>query len=418
MKPHKNAVIYIKWLPMSLRHYLSYCLCLPNKLLAGTISNNMSIENIGIVGGGQLGRMLIEEDPFEHGFYVVDPTPDSPASQVGANQIKSDLTDAGAIGYMASQVDVVTIEIEHVNEDKLIQLSDAGHIVHPSPRSLKVIKDKLHQKQHFQELGLPVADFKPTNNETDYQQALDSFGNIIVKVRSGGFDGRGNLVIGSQSWAEVRAHFDEKYPSGVDLYAERVVPYRKELAVLVARTRTGDTAVYPVVETIHKDNICNMVLSPAPIDHHLQQGAEEIGRLAAKSFEGAGIFAIELFLDEYNNILINEVAPRVHNSGHHTIEANETSQFEQHIRAITGRPLGPTRSISPAAVMINILGEHDRPVQLSGSNKVRNTPNTYLHMYGKSPTRVARKMGHITVLASSLKEAVRGAKKARSQISI
>jgi phosphoribosylaminoimidazole carboxylase PurK protein len=202
------------------------------------------------------------------------------------------------------------------------------------------------------------------------------------------------------------------------LYAERFVPFQKELAIMLARSMSGDIAAYPVVETVHRNNICHTVLAPAPIDREAYEQAEELGKVTMRHLKGAGVFGIEMFLTEDSRVLINELAPRVHNSGHYTKEACSTSQFEQHIRAITGLPLGETDMIVPAAVMVNILGKRQGAAQLSGLPDALRVPNVGVHIYGKANTKPGRKMGHITAGANDLEEAQRNAQLARTLISI
>ncbi|HEY5442502.1 MAG TPA: ATP-grasp domain-containing protein, partial [Candidatus Saccharimonadales bacterium] len=202
---------------------------------------------------------------------------------------------------------------------------------------------------------------------------------------------------------------------GKPLYAEAFVPFQKELAVMVARDQQGNIATYPLTETIHERNICIETLTPAAVD---EKTAQQVALDVANHLEGAGVFGIEMFLTEDNQILVNEIAPRVHNSGHYTIEACQTSQFEQHIRAITGMELGPTDMTVPAAVMVNILGERDGPVMLKGVEEAGAEPHTSVHIYGKSPTKIDRKMGHITATGQTLEEARQRAHKAKEAISI
>ncbi len=373
----------------------------------------MERTRVGIVGGGQLGRMLTEAAlPLGFEVVVIDPGVDCPAAQAGAEQIQAPLTDADAVMELASKVDVVTWEIEHINAGALMNLPVP---VEPSPRTLSVIQDKLLQKRLLVNAGIPVADFVNLDSEqldSDMASAFEAFGNVIVKTRTGGYDGRGNMVVTTDNWQELHAQF-----GNTPLYAERIEPFQKELAVIIARDVKGRIAQYPVVETIHENNICNLVLAPAEIDPRIQAATEDIAHEAAGQLEGAGIFAIEMFLTNNDEVLVNEIAPRVHNSGHHTIEGNRTPQFEQHIRAITGLPLGSTEAISPS-VMINILGERNGEVALTGLEKVLAFADTHVHLYGKTPTKVARKMGHITVRAGSVGKARELAIKARKELTI
>lgn len=370
------------------------------------------IENIGIIGGGQLGRMLTEAaQPLGFHVTVVDPTPNCPAAQVGAEQIQAGLQDEAAVHELASQTDVITWEIEHIDSAALADLRSAGYNVQPEPDTLRTIQDKLVQKDFLRWRGLPVANFRPVSDG----QALDEAGSemggrLIIKSRTGGYDGRGNLVYAGQSIDELHAAL------GPNLYVEQMVAFDRELSVVAARDMAGNVALYPTVETIHKDNICHTVISPAAIDPKIDREAQDVAHETLRFLGGAGVFAIEMFATD-NGVLINEIAPRVHNSGHHTIEANVTSQFEQHIRAITGMPLGSTAMRASAAVMINILGQREEPLTRQGLDSVLVLPDVHPHFYGKASRR-ARKIGHITVLADSVEGAATRAQEARAMLKI
>lgn len=373
-------------------------------------------KTIGIIGGGQLGRMLtLAAKPLGFEVIVVDPGANSPASQVGAKQIVGDLYDPKALRELAERADYLTIEIEHLNAETLEALEGSGAKINPSPKTIRLIQDKFLQKQRLHKAGIPVAPFVQITDEDSAVDALKKFGGkMLIKARHGAYDGRGNMVIKS------RADIAKAYEIFGDrkLYAESYVPFKKELAVLIARDINGKIVSYPTVETIHQRNICVEVLAPAPIDEKLRSYAEKIAFDVAKVLEGAGVFAIEMFLTKNNQVLVNEIAPRVHNSGHHTIEANRTSQFEQHIRAISGMPLGDTSMIVPASVMVNILGERNGETKLIGLDKLVDTADIYVHVYGKSPTKVDRKMGHITATGSTLGHTRKRAKSARKAINI
>lgn len=371
---------------------------------------------IGIVGGGQLGRMLTEAAmPMGFQVIVIDPGPNCPAKQVGAQQIVAPLHDKTALQQLAEKVDVITVEIEHVDAAFLQEIDREGTPVQPSPATIAMVQDKLAQKQFLSQANIPVAEFAEINDIQSAQRTFEKFeGHMLLKTRHGAYDGRGNMVIHTRS--DIAAAFEQF--QGQKLYAEKFVPFTKELAVMVARSTQGETAIYPVVETIQERNICIEVLVPAPIDSSAQRAAKQISLKVAEQLQGAGVFGIELFLTKEDRIIVNEIAPRVHNSGHYTIEACATSQFEQHIRAITGLPLGPTDLIVPAAVMINILGEHNGPTNISGLEEVLAMPDTAIHLYGKSPTKIDRKMGHITAYAETLTQARQQAEQARQRIGI
>jgi phosphoribosylaminoimidazole carboxylase len=368
------------------------------------------VEKIGIIGGGQLGRMLTEAaHPLGFDVTVLDPVPNCPAAQVGAQQIVAGLKDGDAIAELVKSSHVTTWEIEHVDSVTLGALADAGHNIQPEPSTLRVIQDKLKQKQYLASLDLPVAAFAPIGNERQLEDAVCTLGqDMFVKSALGAYDGRGNLEYSGASLAGLRNEL------GDDLYGEKRVPFEKELSVIAARSMAGRIATYPTVETVHKDSICHTVLAPADIDPSVDSAAQEIAHETMRYLNGAGVFAIEMFAAD-KDVIINEIAPRVHNSGHHTIEAAQTSQFEQHIRAITGMPLGSTEMRAPAAVMINILGKRAEPLTRQGLDGVLALPDTHPHFYGKSSRR-ARKIGHITVLGSSLREALRTAEQARSEL--
>lgn len=372
---------------------------------------------IGIVGGGQLGRMLTEAaQGMGCEVVVVDPGEHCPAAQVGARQIVAAWDDTAALRSLAEQVDVITVETEHVDTALLDEIAGLGTPVQPAPATIRMIQDKFKQKQFLAAAGIPVAPFVEITDAASARQALRDFGGrMLLKTRHGAYDGRGNLVISDE------AEIDEAFVIFKDkkLYAEQFIPFQKELAIMVARGTSGATATYPVVETIQQRNICVEVLAPAGITADQAAATERVALQVADHLEGAGVFGIELFLTDSGDILINEIAPRVHNSGHYTIEACATSQFEQHIRAITGQPLGPTNLIVPAAAMINLLGERDGPMKVTGLAAAEAIPGVTVHLYGKSPTRVDRKMGHLTATATAdtLEEARSRAQKAKASIS-
>jgi len=371
---------------------------------------------IGIIGGGQLGRMLaIAAKKMGFKVFVIDPTPKSPAGQVADFQIVADYNDEKAIRKLAKISDFMTFEIELANSKVLDELSRKGLQIHPSAKTLAIIKDKLLQKKFLKKAGIPVADFVQVETKEDIAEASKKFGYpILLKARLDAYDGRGNYLVKNEK--DIEAGLEKL--KGRKLYVEKFVPFVKELAVVVARSTKGDIKAYPVVETIHKNNICHIVIAPAPISSKVSKKAQNLGIKLMKHLKGAGVFGIEMFLDKKGKVYVNEIAPRVHNSGHYTIEANATSQFEQHIRAITGLPLGDTKMLVPSSVMINILGGRQGPSQVSGLEKALKIPNVSVHIYGKLETKLERKMGHITVVGKNHKEALRKAILARKYISI
>lgn len=375
-----------------------------------------TVQTIGIVGGGQLGRMLtMAAKPLGFNVAVVDPTGNCPAAQVGAQEIIADFYNTDALRQLAEIADVITIEFEHLDIQTLEELERLGTPIHPHPNTIRMIQDKLTQKQFLHNAGIPVAPFSDTPDRSSARLSLKKFGGkMLLKTRLGGYDGKGNMLVKNN--ADIDKAFNTFREA--QLYAEAYIPFSSEIAVMVARTPNNAVQNFPIVETIHRDNICHEVLAPAPQPVAILQKARRVALKTTKLLHGAGVYGIEIFVTRNGQVLINEIAPRVHNSGHYTIEATRTSQFEQHIRAITGLPLGDTQLIYPAAAMINILGERDGAVNIDGLAEATAIPHTSIHVYGKSPTKMGRKMGHITATASSLAQARRRAKKARKLISI
>ena len=376
----------------------------------------MNTKTVGIVGGGQLGKMLTDAAlPLGFDVVVVDPGEHCPATQAGATQIVGNITDESAIRQLGEQSDFLTIEIEHIDVSVLEDIERAGTTVNPSPATIRMIQDKYLQKKFLDESGIPVGAYVEIINESSAKRALDAFGGtMMLKARHGAYDGRGNKLVASASG--IGSALD--YFNGAQLYAEKIVKFKKELAVMIARDFDGNTTAYPIVETVHQRSICIEVHAPAPIDDSISRRARDVALQVAEHLRGAGVFGIEMFLTEENDILVNEIAPRVHNSGHYTMDACETSQFEQHIRAITDMELGSVEMITPASSMINILGERDGPVDIQGLDEVTSMPQTFVHLYGKSPTKIDRKMGHINVIGETLEQTTATATNARSRFSI
>jgi phosphoribosylaminoimidazole carboxylase PurK protein len=371
---------------------------------------------IGIVGGGQLGQMLtLAALPLGFQVIVVDPTENCPAAQVGAVQIRADLYDPDALRELGRRADYVTIEIEHIDAATLESLAAEGVKVNPTPGTIRLIQDKLGQKQFLADAGVPVADFAELPDAEAGLRLMEKFGGaMIVKTRLGAYDGRGNMVV--RTPGELKNAF--KRFAGQPLYAEKLVEFSAELAVMVARGAKGEVATYAAAQTRHERNICVETLTPAPTGAAAVKAAHELAKRVAGLLEGAGMFGIEMFLTASGYVLVNEIAPRVHNSGHYTLGGSRTSQFEQHIRAITGLPLGETTLVAPAVAMVNLLGEGNHTAAVRGLAGALAIPGVRVHIYGKSKTKIDRKMGHITALGDSLEEARIRAHKARKELSI
>ncbi len=371
---------------------------------------------LGIVGGGQLGRMLVEAaKKLNIKTIVLDPTPQSPAAQVANEQIVGDFKDGRKIRLLAKKSDFITFEIESANAKTLQKLVESGYHIQPDPRTLETIQDKLLQKQFLLANSLPSAQFTQVSSYADIIKAAEYLGYpLVLKARFHGYDGRGNAIINSKK--DIKSALVKL--KGKKLYLEKYIHFKKELAIQIVRNTKGQTRTFPIVETIQKNNICHIVKYPASVQFQVQKQAKMLAKKTVSALFGAGVFGIEMFLTKENKVLINEIASRVHNSGHWTIEGCQTSQFDEHIRAVCNISLKSTKPKVKAAVMINILGDRNEPAKLKGLQKVKKLPGVYVHIYGKFETRKERKMGHITVIDKSLKSAFKKAQKARSLISI
>jgi 5-(carboxyamino)imidazole ribonucleotide synthase len=350
---------------------------------------------LGIIGGGQLGMMLTEaaKKMPEHisDVIVLDPTENCSASQVGAKQIVADFKDEKAIMELASKVDILTYEIESGNSD-VLKIAETKTTINPSPETLRMIQDKFLQKSFLRQNNIPVTDFAEISSLKDLKQKIREFGfPVLLKARRDAYDGRGNYVIKSEDAIE-NAH---SYFAGRTLMLEKFVDFKMEVSVIAARNTKGQIATYPVVENIHENNILRMTIAPARVSDIVSNQAEQVAHETMRVLHGAGVFGIEMFVTSDDKILINEIAPRVHNSGHHTLQSTKTSQFEQHLRAILGLELGDTKLMHPA-IMYNILGPND----FTGKYKISEIKmnNLYLKMYGKSESKPQRKLGHFNLI--------------------
>ena len=350
---------------------------------------------LGIIGGGQLGMMLTEaahnmKEEISK-IIVLDPTENCPASKVGAEQIIADFKDEDAIKKLSELSDIITYEIESGDSDTLKKL-EAYTEINPSPDTLKIIQDKLLQKQFLQNNGIPVAEFAIIENKEELDQMIDKMGlPLLLKMRKDAYDGRGNYKINSKS--DIDDALD--LFSGKSLMVEKFIKFEKEVSVIAARNTKGEIATYPVVENIHENNILKMTIAPGRVSENVKKQAERIAEKTMEVLHGAGVFGIEMFVTSDDEILINEIAPRVHNSGHHTLQSSDTSQFEQHLRAILGMSLGEVLIKSPT-IMYNILG----PATFQGEYNVLcpKKNNIFLKMYGKLESKPQRKIGHINIV--------------------
>jgi 5-(carboxyamino)imidazole ribonucleotide synthase len=367
---------------------------------------------IGILGGGQLGKMLTQAAMnFDLHLSIMDSSPDAPCEPYCHNFVLGDLNDFDAVYNFGRQVELLTIEIENVNVAALKKLEDEGILVSPSPEIIGVIQDKGNQKEFLRANGIPTAGFVYLDGADDLRN-FRAFFPAIQKLRREGYDGRGVQRIDSA--AGLSKGFTR--PS----IMEELVDIDKELSVIVARSRTGEMKVYPSVEMVfHEANLIDYLVAPADIPSAVEKEAERLAVVVAEKLGIVGLAAVEMFLSKDGRVLVNEIAPRPHNSGHHTIDANVTSQYEQHLRAIIGLPLGSTDIITPA-VMVNLIGEpgYDGPVVYEGLNEALAVPGAKVHIYGKNSTKPHRKMGHVTILAPTREEAVRRARFVRDTLKV
>jgi len=351
---------------------------------------------LGIIGGGQLGMMITEaaknlSDAISE-ITVLDPTDNCSAAQAGAKQIIGNFKDEDAIVKLAEQSDIITYEIESGNTDVLSKLNAK---IEPSPTTLGIIQDKLLQKKFLSENKLPVSQFYEITSLDELREKINDLGlPVLLKARRDAYDGRGNFKITSPDEIEkAYQHFD-----GKSLMVEKFVNFKMEVSVIAARNTKGEIAAYPLVENIHENNILKITIAPARVSDNVIMDASDIAKKTMEVLKGAGVFGIEMFIDQDDKILINEIAPRVHNSGHHTLQSCKTSQFEQHLRAILGLELGSTDLVHKT-VMCNILGSDGfegkyKPVELENDY-------VYLKMYGKDVSKPQRKLGHFNVVDQS-----------------
>ena len=352
---------------------------------------------LGVVGGGQLGRMLAEAaGPLGVEVIVLDPTPDCPASAVCREHLVGDFDDEAGIRELAARADVLTFEIELADQDLLDRVSEeTGVPVHPRPATLELIHDKLHQKRALREAGVPVPPFRAVEDADDVRDAIAEYGApVMLKARTGGYDGRGNVPVEAPEDAE-----DALDAVAGPAMVEAFVDFEREVSVIAVKG-DGEVATFPVGENVHEEEILRETIVPARSDDEALERARAVATDVLELMEGRGVYGIELFETVDGDILVNEIAPRPHNSGHWTIEGAVTSQFDAHVRAVLGWPLGSTELRSPT-VTANLLADVDDACEarLSNVDRILETPRAQLHWYGKREARPLRKMGHLTLTA-------------------
>ncbi|MES1218500.1 MAG: 5-(carboxyamino)imidazole ribonucleotide synthase [Bacteroidota bacterium] len=358
------------------------------------MSNSSGQLKVGILGGGQLGRMLLQAAanyPVE--TFIMENDSECPAAHLCHHFTKGNIKDFEAVYNFGKGLDALTIEIENVNVDALEKLETEGVKIFPKPSVLRIITNKVLQKKYYQQHSIPTAECIITENIDDLKKH-EAFLPAVHKIGEGGYDGRGVQII----------HTKDEMDKGFDAPAvlEKLIPIQKEIAQMVAINEKGDTALYPSVEMVFDPflNLLNYQICPAQLDKKTLWKIEAIALSVVRNFNSSGVFAVEMFVDKNGNVFVNETAPRVHNSGHHTIEAHYCSQFDMLWRLILGYPLGNTKAILPS-LMLNIIGAdgYNGNVIYEGLEEVLKTENAFVHLYGKKQTKPGRKMGHVTILS-------------------
>ena len=354
---------------------------------------------IGILGGGQLGRMLLQAAAnYTVETFVLENDANCPAAHLCHHFVKGDIRDFNTVYQFGKGLDAITIEIESVNVDALEKLEQEGVKVYPKPSAIKTIKNKIRQKEFYAQHQIPSSAFVVTHN---LQELTDqaAFLPAVHKLAEGGYDGKGVQVVKTEN--EINLGFD------APAVLEKMVNIAKEIAIIVAVNDSGETAIFPPAEMVFDPvlNLLDYQVSPAKLDEKTLWKTEAIAIKVAKSLQSPGLFAIELFVDKNGEVLVNETAPRVHNSGHHTIEANYSSQYDMLWRIMLGYPLGNTAPILPAAI-VNLLGApgYDGPAAYDGLDEVLRMDNVFVHLYGKTQTKPGRKMGHVTIISKEYQD--------------
>jgi len=365
---------------------------------------------IGVLGGGQLGRMLIQEAiNLNLHIHIMDPDQNAPCASIAQTFTCAAITDFDAVMEFGKDKNLITVEIENVNIEALEMLEKSGVQVYPQPHVLKVIKDKGTQKQFYKKNGIPTSPFVIFDSAQELMNASIELP-AVQKLRTGGYDGKGVQIL-----KDAKSSFDAPH------LIENLIDFEKEISIIVARNDKGQISTFPSVECEFNPeaHLVEFLFSPAEISQEIEKKAKEIAADLIEKIDMVGILAVEMFLTKSGDILVNEIAPRPHNSGHHTIECCETSQFAQHLRAILSLPLGSTALIQPGA-MINLLGEkgHTGTAIYGGLSDLLDHDNVFPHLYGKEQTKPFRKMGHITITGKTLKEVKETAEKIKDIIQI
>lgn len=383
------------------------------------IQQDILSKKLGIIGGGQLGKMMVSEtSKMGISTIVLDPNEECPAGCLADEKIIAGFDNQEALLKLAEKTDVLTCEFEHISIEALKFLESKGYKVYPKADHLEMIQNKYKQKMELLRNDIKIGDFLKVDEISDIKDAAKIFGYpIMLKTSLGAYDGKGNSLIKSEK--EIENSFKELGGNGNSLYIEKFIPFVKEISVICCGGMNGEIKVYPVSENIHEDSILVQTSVPAELTMNQRKNAKDIAKKVYGVFGSLGILCVEMFLMENGDIFVNEVAPRPHNSGHYTIEGCMTSQFENHVRAVMGLPLGKTDLLMPT-VMRNILGEngYQGASYVTGVNEVLSIEGLSLHIYGKRETKPKRKMGHMTIIAETMEEAKEKADNARDKIKI
>jgi 5-(carboxyamino)imidazole ribonucleotide synthase len=368
---------------------------------------------VGILGGGQLGRMLLQAAanyPVE--TFILENDTGCPSAHLCHHFIKGDISDYETVLQFGRLVDILTIEIEAVNTTALTQLEKEGVVVIPSPAAINIIRNKIRQKDFYSQLQIPTAAHQVTTNRDDIKN-LTHFLPAVHKLSEGGYDGKGVQII--ETLDDIEKAFDTAS------VLEKLIPVKKELAIIVAMSRNGKSTIYPAVEMVFDPvlNLLDFQICPADLSDEVLWKAEAMALQVVKGLQSPGLFAVELFVDKLDNVWVNETAPRVHNSGHHTIEAHYTSQFDMLWRILLDFPLGNTKQIISSG-MVNIVGAegHQGYAVYEGLSEILQMENAFIHLYGKKETKPGRKMGHVTLLSSNRQDIIFGANKIKHLLQV
>ncbi len=362
-------------------------------------------KTLGVLGGGQLGRMFaMEAKRMGYQVWTLDPEPDSPCGQIADGQVQAQFDDVNAAQELAGRCDILTYEFENIGVAVVEALEQSGKQVSPRSLVLKITQNRLLEKEFLRDHQIPVTDFCKIQTLQDMEAAGEMIGfPSVLKTIFGGYDGKGQIVIRNKKEAEEAFQALEKISGGRMLVWEKYVPFVKELGIICSRNRVGEVVTFPIAENTHRENILHLSLVPARITQETTVRLIEIAKTIAHTLNIVGTFCVETFLLKDGTVMVNEIAPRPHNCGHYTLDACVTSQFEQQVRAICDLPLGSTQLLSPAA-MVNLLGAGIGN-DLNGLEEVLQDPNVKFHLYGKKVAKAKRKMGHLTVLADSVEQA-------------